>query len=343
MITKLIDRYKQLQKLKMLAATSTYKHTYAFVGVGGHSMTNLYPVLQHLQIQLKYICTRNIDNAKKMAEQFNHCSGINDVEIICKDASIKGVFVCADPNAHFSIVLQLLQAGKHVFVDKPVCGSSTELATLIQQQGELVCLVGLQKRFGTVGQVLQRNMKQPISYNGKYLLGSYAGNPILDLFIHPIDNVFQQFGEAKLQHAEKVMSTDDVTYQLTLQHKNGVAGLLELSTAHSWQAGVDELVVNTKKEILHCEYPNKIWGVQKQGTLLGVPLEKALPKPVEHKIYFDANSPAPIRENNSLLVQGFYGELKTFADAVENGTQHQFGQLQSLVNTYFILDELAKL
>jgi virulence factor len=343
MITKIIERYAQLQKQKMLDANKAYTNAYAFVGVGAHSMANLYPVLQHLRIQLNYICTRNIDNAKKMATQFSHCVAVNDLSIICNDPKIKGVFVCAQTTAHFSIVSQLLQAGKHVFVEKPVCSSSTELQMLMKQQGELICLVGLQKRFGTIGQLLQKHAKQLISYNGKYLLGSYGGNPILDLFIHPIDNVVQVFGEAKLQHAEKVISNNDVTFQLTLQHANAVSGMLELSTAHSWQAGVDELIVNTKKEIFHCQYPNKIWGIQKQSTVLGVPLEKALPKPVEHKIYFDACSPAPIRENNSLLVQGFYGELKTFVDAVETGQQTVFGSLHSLTNTYSILDALAKL
>jgi virulence factor len=325
MITKIIERYAQLQKQKMLDANKAYTNAYAFVGVGAHSMANLYPVLQHLRIQLNYICTRNIDNAKKMATQFSLCVGVNDLSIICNDPKIKGVFVCVQTTAHFSIVSQLLQAGKHVFVEKPICSSSTELQMLMKQQGELICLVGLQKRFGTIGQLLQKHAKQLISYNGKYLLGSYGGNPILDLFIHPIDNVVQLFGEAKLQHA------------------NAVSGMLELSTAHSWQAGVDELIVNTKKEIFHCQYPNKIWGIQKQSTVLGVPLEKALPKPVEHKIYFDACSPAPIRENNSLLVQGFYGELKTFVDAVETGQQTVFGSLHSLTNTYSILDALAKL
>lgn len=326
----------------MLHANKAYRNAYAFVGVGAHSMANLYPVLQHLQVTLKYIWSRNIEHAQKMAAQFSNCSGVNQIDIICKDPNIKGVFVCAHPSTHFAIVAQLLQAGKHVFVEKPVCSSLAELQILQKQQGQCICLVGLQKRFGTIGEVLQRNMKQPISYNGKYLLGSYGDNAIMDLFIHPIDNVVQIFGEAQLQHAEKIVSNKDITFQLTLQHANNLTGMLELSTAHSWQAGVDELTVNTNKEILHCQYPNKMWGVQKQSTVLGIPLEKALPKPVVHKIYFDGSTMLPVREHNSLVIQGFYGEIKAFVNAVETGGQTAFCSLHSLTNTYSILDELAK-
>ena len=54
MIKQLINRYKRLRTEHFLA--QTYQYSYAFVGMGQHSLTNLYPVLHYLGVPLKYIC-----------------------------------------------------------------------------------------------------------------------------------------------------------------------------------------------------------------------------------------------------------------------------------------------
>ena len=43
MIQQLIERYKRIRTERFLA--QTYQYSYAFVGMGQHSLTNLYPVL----------------------------------------------------------------------------------------------------------------------------------------------------------------------------------------------------------------------------------------------------------------------------------------------------------
>ena len=54
MIQQLINRYKRMRTQRYL--NETYRCQYAFVGMGQHSLTNLYPVLHYLQVPLKYIC-----------------------------------------------------------------------------------------------------------------------------------------------------------------------------------------------------------------------------------------------------------------------------------------------
>jgi len=51
MIQALIKRYKQMRTERFLRQTY---HQYAFVGMGQHSLTNLYPVLHYLGVPLKY-------------------------------------------------------------------------------------------------------------------------------------------------------------------------------------------------------------------------------------------------------------------------------------------------
>ena len=54
MIQALINRYKRMRTEHYLR--QTYQYSYAFVGMGQHSLTNLYPVLHYLGVPLKYIC-----------------------------------------------------------------------------------------------------------------------------------------------------------------------------------------------------------------------------------------------------------------------------------------------
>ena len=54
---QIINRYKRLRTEQYLCRT--YRNDYAFVGMGQHALTNLYPVLHHLGVPLKYICVRS--------------------------------------------------------------------------------------------------------------------------------------------------------------------------------------------------------------------------------------------------------------------------------------------
>ena len=53
MIQQLIERYKRIRTKHFLA--QTYQYSYAFVGMGQHSLTNIYPVLHYLSVPSKYI------------------------------------------------------------------------------------------------------------------------------------------------------------------------------------------------------------------------------------------------------------------------------------------------
>ena len=57
MLNQLIDKYKSIRKNGILQIAS--EHQFAFIGVGQHSLSNLYPVLQYLGVSLKYIYSRS--------------------------------------------------------------------------------------------------------------------------------------------------------------------------------------------------------------------------------------------------------------------------------------------
>ena len=78
MIQQLIDRYKRLRTERFLA--QTYQCSYAFVGMGQHSLTNLYPVLHYLGVPLKYICVTSERKARLIERKFPYMKATTSLD-----------------------------------------------------------------------------------------------------------------------------------------------------------------------------------------------------------------------------------------------------------------------
>lgn len=338
MLNSFIERYKTFRKQHFLNQFQSYQHQYAFVGVGNHSIGNLYPCIDYLGLPLKYICTRNLKNAELMAQKFQHTKGIDSLEIIKNDKEIKGVFVSATPSAHFNICKELLQAGKHIFVEKPPCLTSKELKELIELGKNQITVVGVQKRYSTLYSLLKNQIEKPISYNYRFVIGAYPeGNPIWDLFIHPLDILTFLFGKAitiqKIQHQN--------TLFLQIQHENQTIGNIELSTDYTWNLAKEELIINTEKGIFESKSLNDLLFIEKSSTIMGIPLEKVLKKAPKIEILLQNNGTVPIAENNQLFTHGYLGEIKTFVELVEGKKVINKSNLESLLPTFELIEKIA--
>jgi virulence factor len=331
----LMNRFRSMRNKAYLDKAGSYRHRYAFIGAGTHSIANLYPCIRHQQIPLKYICTNHAENAQKMASGFPGCTGTDNIADILNDPSVRGVFLCTGPALHFELAKKLLLGGKAVFVEKPPALSLTDLDELIRirEERRSVCMAGLQKRFSTINGFLKKARLGAATYNYRYLTGAYPeGNPLYELFIHPLDNAVQLFGKAKATHIEKAGSGPAATWFVNLEHATGALGILELSTAYSWRTASETLAINTQKEIWQANYPFRLTGTEKPATIAGIPSDKLLDRPVRQKIYVDNNGFIPSAGNNSLVSQGFFGEIEFFVSQVERNSSddHGFGSLRNV-------------
>ncbi|MBQ7421892.1 MAG: Gfo/Idh/MocA family oxidoreductase, partial [Prevotella sp.] len=245
MIQALISRYKRMRTERFLR--QTYQYQYAFVGMGQHSLTNLYPVLHYLGVPLKYICVTSERKARLIERKFPGVKATASLNEILNDEAVKGIFVSASPTAHFSIASQVLRSGKSLFIEKPPCQTLEELNTLIDLQrlhGSPVVMVGLQKRYAPAVQLLKSLLKKErlINYDLHYLTGVYPeGDALLDLYIHPLDLVCFLFGKPEIL-AYRQIAKD--SYILMLRHPH-IVGTLGLSTAYSWTDAEDLLKICT--------------------------------------------------------------------------------------------------
>ena len=337
----LIEKYRSLRKQSYLRKIGSYRYQYAFIGAGSHAIANLYPCLHYLQIPLKYICTKNKKNAEAIAAGFPGCSGISVMDTLLNDPEVHGVFIAAPATLHFEMTKKCLAAGKQVFVEKPVCFSAAQLDELRLAAGTKICFAGLQRRFAPINRLLAGRISKNTHYHYRYLTGAYPeGDPVYELFIHPIDNVVRLFGNAEILHISKIEAHAGNTYFLHLLHNRSSNGLIELSSNYNWSDASEYMEINTEKEILQYHYPNRLLGSKKNQLLLSIPVEKIFRQPATQHIYFDNNAFSPVANNNNLFVQGFLGEIEHFVGSVEKNTGDEFTSLKSLQNTYAILDQL---
>jgi virulence factor len=338
----IINKYKKIRKQSFLKKKYTSK--YAFIGIGNHSINNLYPILNYLNVDIKYIVSGSNETAMSVNENFNNTIGTTDLDLVLNDPEINGVFICANPDSHFKLSKKVLKKGKNVFVEKPPCTTIDELKELIeiQKKSEGFLLAGLQKRYAPVYQILKSKIKNTKNYTLKYFTGSYPeGNIVMDLFIHPIDIATYLFGEGSLVSIQKTETGKGaVNYFLHIKHANGTIGNIELSTDYWWAKANESIVVNTDKFIFETTNTDKLVCYSKPKHVLNIPLEKIKTPEISIKTLYEHNRFLPVAEQNELFSAGYFNELKTFLNLCENQKSKNLSEINSLINTFDLLSKI---
>ena len=341
MIRQFINRYKRLCTEHFLA--QTHQYSYAFVGMGQHSLTNLYPVLHYLGVPLKYICVTS-ERKVRLIEQKYRVKATTSLDMILNDDEVKGILISASPSAHFSIASRILKSGKSLFIEKPPCQSLAELDSLINLQrlhGSPVAMVGLQQRHAPAVQLLKERLhkEHPVSYDLHYLTGAYPeGDTLLGLYIHPLDLVTYLFGKPEIMACRQVAPA---SYILMLRHPQ-IVGTLELSTAYSWTAAEETLKVCTTSGIYHFLQMEELSYESIPTTVFGLPSEKIRPwkKNIEH--LYTRNNFTPILTNNQIHSQGYFNEIKAFVDAVEDHGNDIVSSIEATRDVYMLIETMKQ-
>ena len=319
------------------------------MGFGNHCASNLLPVIQYLQLPLKYICCTSEKKAELISQKYKGVKGTTSLQDILLDDTISGVFVVANPHSHFLIAAEIIKAGKSLFIEKPPCEDKRELKALtdtIKLYGSQHIVVGLQRRFAPATQILKKRLKGDSKrhYHYRYLTGLYPeGDSLLNLFIHPLDYATFLFGEATIKSLDVIRSRDGgQTLFLILEHQD-IVGMLELSTDYSWQEAQEQLNISTDKGLYVLNKMEQLDFTPRRSTVLGIPLEKVFPNNVTTICLYGRNNFVPTIGNNQIVSQGFFSEIKTFADMIENNYEANYALgLESVNHVYSLMTEIHK-
>lgn len=334
-----INLYKRLRKNELLSSHS-YQHSYAFVGVGIHALDNLYPVLAHLHVPLKYVVSGSRKTADILTASSWQCRATNDLDEVLNDPEVKGLLIAVPPQKHYELVKKSLEKHKMVFVEKPPCRTSEELADLIRFPESGSVLVGLQKRYAPACVLLKKKLKNTDHYSLHYRVGGYPeGDALLELFIHPVDLITYLFGKAEVR---SIVRTKETLF-LHLQHENGTVGSVELSTAYSWQQAEERLTVMANNAIYELNGLSELQLRNNPIRIAQLPVEKITGYTPRTELLFGASTFIPSVQHNNLYINGFYSEVKTFIRMCEtNNLKINLSNPVALKDTYTLLEEIGR-
>ena len=109
----------------------------AVVGLGvGELHAEKYSSLSNCKLCLVYDLNKN--KAKRVAERFG-CGYAKEFEQILNDPQIDIISIASFDDAHCEQIINSLSAGKHTFVEKPMCNTFTELEAIKSAWNNCIC------------------------------------------------------------------------------------------------------------------------------------------------------------------------------------------------------------
>lgn len=130
------------------------KGVLGIVGAGNFTGAMVVPCLQKLGAHMKYIASSKGLSGTTLAKKYGIAQSTSDMQTIFEDQEVDGVLITTRHNQHASQVVKALEAGKHVFVEKPLATTLEDLEQVETafNNGNTSVTVGFNRRFSPFAQ-----------------------------------------------------------------------------------------------------------------------------------------------------------------------------------------------
>jgi predicted dehydrogenase/threonine dehydrogenase-like Zn-dependent dehydrogenase len=138
------------------------KGTIGIIGAGNFTSAMILPCLKTTNAKLKYISSASGLTGTTLAKKYKVEFSTTDNSKILKDSDVDLVMITTRHNSHARLVVEALNAGKNVFVEKPLALNQEELDYVIEAykiSGKTIT-VGFNRRFAP----LALQMKKALGY-----------------------------------------------------------------------------------------------------------------------------------------------------------------------------------
>lgn len=200
-----------------------HKTVIAVVGCGRIAQNAHFPAFAQMDnIRIKYACDVIEEKAWKMKEKYPFIENtITDYKAALADPEVEAVYVLTPNYAHYTVTMDALKAGKHVFCEKPITVNyalSAKMAEEAQKQGkilnigvcnrynksiELLEQLNREGRFGNIYHVYCsfRAFRSIPGLGGDFTTKAQSGGGVLiDWGVHFLDLILYILGGAKIKN-----------------------------------------------------------------------------------------------------------------------------------------------
>jgi len=169
------------------------------IGAGSFTREVHLPNLEKLNkfYNIYAICCKSGNNAKSLAKQFDAVCATTDYTEILKDKNIDMVLISTRHNLHAKIAIDAANAGKAIFLEKPMALNQEELSKLVDtlEKTKVPFMVGFNRRFSPFALII----KEQINNRVNPIMVSYimnAGFIPKDHWVHTAEGSGRNIGEA---------------------------------------------------------------------------------------------------------------------------------------------------
>ena len=299
-------------------------------GCGRISAIAHFPAFKEMEnVRVKYACDVILEKAEKAKEEFPFIEQvITDYQVALQDPEVDAVYVLTPNHSHYTVAMDALRAGKHVFCEKPIDHDLTKIKQVVEalKGSNIKYQVGFNRRHdhnfaavkqavvdGKVGDVhiIKITSRDPEPPSAEY--AAVSGGMFLDMTIHDFDMVrFLAGCDAEEIYVQSAVLVDpaigeagDVdTAIITLKMENGAIAVIDNSRRAAY--GYDQ-----RAEV----FGSKGMVATANDTLSTAVLSNAEGVTGEKPLYFFLER----------YMQSFATEVKGFISAIENDTDTLVG------------------
>ena len=331
----------------------------AVVGVGSHGYRNVLPTLTFLPIRLKAFCDLDIDRARITAEQYGVKACYPSMAEMFRNEELDAIFLCAPPRLHPELTCEALDAGMHVWLEKPPGMFADEVREMIRHRKDRVVVVGFKKAFMPATQKIIEIFTteeygplrsilavypMTIPNEGKRVLREKEHTNWLQNGCHPLSLLVAVGGKVSIcdrpsrttrrwrvyiESGALHLKTRGFSYKVST--KNMKAGHSETSTLlMARRHGQPSELYQFFGDGCHAEIRNNNRVLLQRGMPFNYSGSTSyVPEGFDSgAIVWEPQYSLGTLENKGLFIQGFYQEMRYFCDCILSGKPAEQGSLE---------------
>lgn len=188
--------------LKSSPAAGSTTPVIGLIGAGSFTTQVLLPALKETGPRLKTIVSSKGVSGTHAGQKFGFECSATEARQVLEDPEIDTVFVTTRHNSHAGFVLKALEAGKHVFVEKPLCVTLDECENIQRLFADDALtlpqlMVGFNRRFSPHMQWMSEQLRSVSSVPKSLVITVNAGAIPPDHWVHdPAEGGGRITGEA---------------------------------------------------------------------------------------------------------------------------------------------------
>jgi predicted dehydrogenase len=215
-----LDEHKIVRRSEK--AVTSDKVNVGLIGAGNFTKSVILPNMAKVGgYELVGLCTATGVSAQGTGKKYDFKYITTNSDEIYKNSEINSVFVTTQHDKHASSVIKAIEAGKHCFVEKPLCIYEEELEAInAAYDGKSIVQVGFNRRFAPMIETMKNKLKGQVSINYRVNAGiipkevwiqdrTIGGGRIIGEVCHFIDTCSYLIGsEVASVYASTVQKTD---------------------------------------------------------------------------------------------------------------------------------------